>query len=407
MTRNDDDHLKGEDGLLPGEYSNPIGNTLRREPRLGGFYEDEDEYEEPDRDTDYSSGYRIDSVAEEFEDSFPDEEDKDIFPANDDDPGYQPSSIEAWHLGSSSLSESDQSVAERPDAWLEREGYLEGEDTQINEENDEQESSQKWPWGLIATAIVAFILLTAGGYGVMQQRAATEAELRQLRATLATSASHEDVGANRGALQDLKKSYDELAATAAELTLENRRLTDTVTGLEAQLGVQQAVLTKTTPAANPVNPQAAEAVASLYGKAPLPSANQVKPAAVLEVSAPQQVAPAPVTPKPVAPKPVTPKSVAPKSVAPTRPATAPTVAAASSGPWFVNFSSYSSRNMAETWASKLHPGTGKVIIAPTPKDGQTLYRVRVVGLASRSSAQEVARQLETEMRVSSLWVGKE
>jgi len=391
MTRNDDYHLGKKDGVLPGDDANPNGSIEPREPKFGRFYEDEEEYEEPDRDTDYSSGYRVDSVAEEFEDSFPDEEDKDIFPANDDDPEYQPSSIEGWHSGSSSLSESNQSVAERPDAWLEREGYLEEEDTQINEENDEQESGQKWPWGLIATAIVAFILLTAGGYGVMQQRAATEEELRQLRATLATSASHEDVGINGEALQDLKKSYDELAATAAALTLENRRLTDTVTGLEAQLGVQQAVLTKAVPAANPVKPQVAEAVASLYEKKPLPSASQVKPAAGLEASVPQQVAP----------KPAAPKSVAPE------PATAPNVAAASSGNWFVNFGSYSSPNMAETWASKLHPGMGEVIVAPTPKDGQTLYRVRVVGLANRSSAQEVARQLEAQMRVSNLWVGKE
>ena len=240
-------------------------------------------------------------------------------------------------------------------------------------------------------AIVAFVLLTAGGYGVMQQRAATQEELRQLRATLATSANAVDESASREALQKLKRSYEKLAANAEALTLENRRLTDTVAGLEAQLGVQQAVLTKKVPAEKPVKPQAANAVSALYREKPLPSANQVKPAAVLEASSPQQVAPKPVAPKPVAPEPVS----------------APTVAAASSGPWFVNFGSYSSRNMAETWASKLHPGAGKVIIAPTSKDGQTLYRLRVVGLVSRGSAQDVARQLEAQMRVSKLWVGKE
>ena len=391
MTRNDDDHSDGEAGLLPGSDANPIGSVQHREPRFGGFDEDEDEYEEPDRDTDYTSGYRIDSVEEEFEDSFPDEEDYDIFPAKDDSPRYQPSSIEGWHSGSSPLSESDQSVAEKPDAWLEREGYLEEEDEVTDEENNEQESGQRWPWSLIAMAIVAFVLLTAGGYGVMQQRAATQEELRQLRATLATSANAVDESASREALQKLKRSYEKLAANAEALTLENRRLTDTVAGLEAQLGVQQAVLTKKVPAEKPVKPQAANAVSALYREKPLPSANQVKPAAVLEASSPQQVAPKPVAPKPVAPEPVS----------------APTVAAASSGPWFVNFGSYSSRNMAETWASKLHPGAGKVIIAPTSKDGQTLYRLRVVGLVSRGSAQDVARQLEAQMRVSGLWVGKE
>jgi len=399
MTRNDDDHSDGEAGLLPGSDADPSGRIQRHEPRFGGFDEAEDEYEEPDRDTDYTSGYRIDSGEEEFEDSFPDEEDDDIFPAKEDNPGYQPSSIEGWHTGSSPLSDSDQSVTEKPDAWLEREDYLEEEeviDEEIEEENDEQENGQRWPWSLIAMAIVACVLLSVGGYGVLQQRTATEEELRQLRAELATSTNAADERASREALRELQISYKKLAANAETLTLENRRLTDTVAGLEAQLGVQQSVLTKSAPAAKPVNPQAAEAVSSLYAEKPLPSANQVEPAAALEVS----------SPKPVAPKPVAAKPAAPKPAAPT-PATVPTEAAASSGPWFVNFSSYSSRNMAETWARKLHPGAGKVIIAPTPKDGQTLYRVRVVGLASRGSAQEVARQLEAQMRVPKLWVGKE
>ena len=39
----------------------PLANIQRREPRFGGFDEDEDEYEEPDRDTDYTSGYRADN----------------------------------------------------------------------------------------------------------------------------------------------------------------------------------------------------------------------------------------------------------------------------------------------------------------------------------------------------------
>jgi len=399
MTRNNDDHSDGEAGLLPGSDADPSGRIQRHEPRFGGFDEDEDEYEEPDRDTDYTSGYRIDSGEEEFEDSFPDEEDDDIFPAKEDNPRYQPSSIEGWHTGSSRLSDSDQSVAEKPDAWLEREDYLKEEevtDEDIEEENDEQESGQRWPWSLIAMAIVAFVLLSVGGYGVMQQRAATQEELHQLRATLATSANAGDERASREALRELQVSYEKLAANAEALTLENRRLTDTVAGLEAQLGVQQAVLTKPVPAAKPVKPQAANAVAALYGEKPLPSTNQVKPTAALEVSSPKPVAPKPVAAKPAAPMPVAPK-----------PATVPTEAAASSGPWFVNFGSYASHSMAETWANKLSPKAGKVIIAPTAKDGRTLYRVRVVELASSGAAEEVARQLEAQTQVSRLWVGKE
>lgn len=400
MNRNNDDHSDDEDVLSPGYDANSIGNNQRREPRFGSFdNDDEDAYEEPDRDTDYVSGFSADSVEEEeeeFEDTFPDEnedeEDSDLLSAEDDDADYRPASV--W-------SERDQSVAEEPDAWLQQEGYL----------DEDEDSIRKWPLGLIAVAIVALVLLSAGGYGVMQQRAATQQELTQLRAALATTARPEDASSRRDALQSLQQSYDKLAANAEALTLENRRLTDTVAGLQAQLGVQQAVLTKTLPAANPVKPPVADAVASLYKTKPRPSANQVQPATVRDPVSAQQVAPQPIEPEPVKTEPVAPESAVPKPAAPQsalpKPAATQSPPATSSGPWFVNFGSYATRNVAESWSGKLHPGAGKVIIAPSTKDGQTLYRLRVVGLASRDSAQEVAHQLETQLRVSALWVGRE
>jgi len=376
MTRNDDYHLDKKDGVLPGDDANPNGSIKPHEPKFGRFYEDEDEYEEPDRDTDYSSGYRADNVEaeEEFEEPYSDEEDRGFLTAEEDD--------EPEYLSSSARSESGQSVADAPDAWLEKEDYLE----------EDEDSGRKWPLGLIAVATAALVLLIGGGYGVMQQRAATEEELRQLRATLATSANPVDESASREALQELQKSYDKLAADAEALKLENRRLTDTVAGLEAQLGVQQAVITKAAPAAKQVNPEVADAVASLYEKKPLPSTKKVEPATAEKASLPQPAA----VPEPAAAAPIAPK-----------PAASSTTPAVSSGPWFVNFGSYGSRNMAETWANKLSPNAGKVIVAPSVKDGQTFYRVRVVELASRGSADEVARQLEAQMRVSKLWVGKE
>ena len=75
--------------------------------------------------------------------------------------------------------------------------------------------------------------------------------------------------------------------------------------------------------------------------------------------------------------------------------------------WFVNFGSYSSRTMAQSWASKIEPAAGKVIVAPGSKDGKTYYRVRVVELPGKGSADKVARQLEKELQVSRLWVGRE
>jgi cell division septation protein DedD len=63
--------------------------------------------------------------------------------------------------------------------------------------------------------------------------------------------------------------------------------------------------------------------------------------------------------------------------------------------------------MAETWASRLKPAAGNVIISPSDINGKTLFRVRVIGLPDRAAAQQVARQLEAEQRVSELWVGKD
>ncbi len=379
MTRNNDELSDSDDERAPAYDADPLGKNQRREPIFSRFDDDDDDdYEEPDRDTDYPSGFRADSVEEEdeFEDEFSDENAQDQFHAGDSTPRYTP----------------DLSVAEEPDAWLEKEGYL----------DDDEDTREHWPLSLIAVAVVALVLLAAGGYGVMQQRAATQTELRDLRAKLATTASPENVTASRDALQNIQLSYDKLSATAEALTLENRRLADTVAGLQAQLGVQQAVLTKTLPGASQVKPAATRDTSGSPSAASGPVAPQpVTPPQVTSPSTTEE----PAVHTPAAPKPTVAKPLPPKPAP--KPAAKPTVATTSSGPWFVNFGSYASRNMAQTWASKLHPGAGKVIVAPNAKDGQTLYRVRVVGLADRGSAQEVARQLETQLRVAELWVGKE
>jgi cell division protein FtsN len=362
MTRDNDDRPENKNQMSQGTDSKLVDKNMRQEPQFTQFAADhEDDYEEPERDTDFASGLGVDSVEdeEEFEDTFPDEEDADLFTEDDSD----------------SLDEPEESLADEPDAWLEKEGYL---------EEEEEEGGQNWPFSMIAVAILAVVLLAAGGYGVMQQRAATQDELRQLRAALATAASPADVSASRESLQELQLSYDKLAGEAEALTLENRRLADTVAGLEAQLGGQQTLPTKTPSVASATDTKA-------------PSIQPV----VAAPAAPQPAAPQPAAPQPAAPQPAAPQRITPKLTA------AHTTAAASSGPWFVNFGSYAARNMAETWATRLHPGAGKVVIAASTSDGKTLYRVRVVGLADREAARKVASKLEADMRVSELWVGKE
>lgn len=202
-----------------------------------------------------------------------------------------------------------------------------------------------WPIGLIGVAALALVLLAAGGYGVMKQRAAMEQEIRDLQAKLALAANPENVSNTRASLGSLQEDNRELRTTLATLRDENRQLSDTLAGLEQQLVAQRDAAARAAPA--PRQPVA-------------------------------QPAPAP--------------------------AAAP---AANSGDWFVNFGSYSERSLAEQWAERLQPGSGRVTVTGTQQDGSTLYRVRVVGLASDSQAQTVARKLEREYDLSKLWVGRE
>jgi cell division septation protein DedD len=134
------------------------------------------------------------------------------------------------------------------------------------------------------------------------------------------------------------------------LRLENQRLLDTVAGLEAQLEAQQEALAK----------------------------------------------PAPPPPKP--------------TTAPAEPKSAPIAGTSAGseapGSWFVNFGSYSQRGMADSWAARLKPDTGRAVVTTGSRDGKTFYRVRVIELADRATADRVARQLESEYGLSKLWVGK-
>ncbi len=207
-----------------------------------------------------------------------------------------------------------------------------------------------WPVGLIAVAALALVLLAAGGYGVMKQRAAMEQEIRDLQALLAVAAKPEEISSTRASLGSLEEDNRELRATLAALRDENRQLSDTLAGLEQQLVAQRDATARAAPAATPARPQQTAA----------------------------QAAPARAQP-----------------------------ATVSGGDWFVNFSSYSDRSVAESWAARLKPGTGKVTVTATQSNGATLYRVRVTGLASDSQAQTVARKLEQEYGLPKLWVGRE
>ena len=83
MNNNDDDRPnrtnKSRSDQPPGGDSDNTGGGPTKEPRqepiFTGFDEAEDDgYEEPDRDTDYASGYHTESADEVFDDNLLDEE---------------------------------------------------------------------------------------------------------------------------------------------------------------------------------------------------------------------------------------------------------------------------------------------------------------------------------------------
>ena len=313
--------------------------------RFGGFTANDDyEYEEPDRDIDYNSGYSRDNQGQDtaFDGASSDDEQQDVFSFEEDgEAGYEP----------------DQPLAKEPDDWLEsEEGY-----------SDEHENkAQSWPLGLIAVAAVALMLLAAGRYGVIQERAEVKEELRQLRETLTTVTSLEDTGASRRALQTLQQSYDGLSINAEALVRENRRLASVVAGLQVQLDDRQALL----------QPDNELTDTSLSAGTKLAASDNAEPPA-------PEASPAPL----------------PTTTAPSTTVT--------SGVWFVNVSSYSTRAAAEKWMTKVRPAAGKVIVSASTREGKTYYRVRVVGLANKNSATQVARELEAGLNLNKLWVGRE
>jgi cell division septation protein DedD len=322
----------------------------RREPVFTGF-DDEQEYEEPERDTDYASRYIDDQLDDH--DMQADELEFDW-----DDGDGQPDAPAA--IGDARDTTRNETIRQPEDDELDI-GVSDEESPPWEEEyeDDYAEEESKWPVGLVAVGLVAVILLAAGGYGVLQQRAATEEEIRQLRAQLATASQPAAAPVDNTALAEARKRNVELSVAMESLSLENRRLQDTVAGLEAQLEAQQEALAR------------------------------------------------PASGKPTKPTPTKPAATAPAAT----PAGTPEAASSGgnttpAGDWFVNFGSYTQRATADKWATKIQPASGRSVVTTGSRDGKTFYRVRVIDLADKAAAEGVARQLESEYGLSKLWVGR-
>ena len=86
---------------------------------------------------------------------------------------------------------------------------------------------------------------------------------------------------------------------------------------------------------------------------------------------------------------------------------APAPSSNGDGNWFVNVAAYSKQAMAEKWASKISSDASKVVVSAVEVNGKALYRLRIVGIASRQDATRLAGELEKTYRIGPLWVGTE
>ncbi len=234
---------------------------------------------------------------------------------------------------------------------------VESEETWHDDNNQEESYVEPWPLGLIAVAIIALLLLAAGGYGVIQQRSAMQEEIRQLQAALATTSSNTEVAASRQARRALQLKNGALQLQVDSLQLENRGLTESLANLKTETESETAART--------------EVVVESVASRPDPE----------------------------------PGSPVEKKVAPIK--TSMVESTPTSPTWFVNFGSYTREAVADSWASRIESAQGKVAVVSGNKGGTHYFRVRIINLPSREIAEKIARQLEQTHRLPRLWIGKQ
>jgi cell division protein FtsN len=246
------------------------------------------------------------------------------------------------------------------DGSTEREDRMEhrGSQAAADELGDEPPTdgpSRRLPVLTIAVLCIALILLAVGGYGVVQQRGEMQSEIRDLRAQLATTITPEEAAAERERQRQVELENESLSAELEGLTAENRELADRLTSMEAAVADREA--------------RAASAAAERARLANLAA-----------------------------------QRASPSRAAPGSGASAG--AAAAPGTWFVNFGSYAQRNVADRWAAQLEVEAGSVGVRTATAAGKTLYRVRVLGLSDRDTAERIATSLERKYQLPRLWVGQ-
>ncbi len=72
--------------------------------------------------------------------------------------------------------------------------------------------------------------------------------------------------------------------------------------------------------------------------------------------------------------------------------------------WFINIASFSDPKAANTIYEEVHKITDKVSVRPISVNGQTLYRIRADGYNSREGAENEAQTLQSQLKLSGLWI---
>lgn len=272
-----------------------------------------------------------------------------------DDPG---SAIDRWRRSPSGGESNDRQVV--PVVVIDSAGMA-GDDPAGEVETFATKPRANAHIRLIALSILGFaalVLLVLGGYGLMQEHAAAQDEIRGLRAALAGDSSPDSVANMRAALQEIEQQSAKYQATIEIQKLYNEHLANRVAELEQQLAVQQG-----------------EAPRKAGSGPALETETSTEPAAdsaEVEMATGQDSA-----------------------------------VVAEGGEWFVNFGSYNRRSAAEKWLTKMSPVAGKAVVVPVQADDKTIYRVRIIGLADRAQAGRVAEELQTSHNLPPLWLGRD
>lgn len=368
-TDNNKEQLSFESDEFSADQNSRDLEPLAEIPGLGANRYDNDAFDsDPFGNASSDSPDDIDLSAPDFpsekprDDEWADETDSTASPLTDNDYEYDNEPVDMSDLPDDTPEESYE--PEAPVA------------TEYDEQETEQPSSPSYaepdsysppvaptssgiPWGLIAAAIIAVLLVAFGTYGVVKERSTLQKENHELRTKLATAISVEQFQSINDALTEVEQRNTDLRQSLKSLTSENQ-------GLNAQLTLLKTKL------------------ASFEEENTL-ATNEKK-------TTPQPVAASKATPKPI---------TKPKSKL------KPTVVAQTTGKWFVNFGSYGNRSTATTWAKRLTTNQRTAAVTDVKTGSRTLYRVRIINLESRAQANSVARELEKTHKLEPLWVGQQ